>query len=334
MKKTISAAMAGITLAFAAWAPQAQAEAREIRIAEQYGIGYLQLFIIRHEKLIEKHAKADGLGDVKVTWTRFAGGSGMNDALLSKSLDIASGGVAPAITLWAKTHGTVKLIAAMDSMPNLLNSRDPNVKSIRDLSAKDKIAVPAVKVSYQSMILQMAAEQAFGAGQQFRFDPYTVSLSHPDALTALVSGGGEISTHFAAPPFSSQELQKPGVHTILNSYSVLGGPATFNVLYGSQAFHDQNPRLYRAFIKALSDATTLINRDKRAAARIYQAESHDKETPEALYRIVSDPQVSFTMAPQRITKYSDFLYRIGSIKQKPANWKALFFPEVHHLQGS
>src|SRR5471032_1114232 len=125
---------------------QALAEASEIRIAQQYGISYLPTLIIENQKLVEKYAKAAGLGDVKVTWAKFAGANVMNDALLSGSLDIASAGVPPAITLWSKTKGDVKLVTAMNSMPNLLNSRNPKVKSIRDLTEKDKIAVPAVKV--------------------------------------------------------------------------------------------------------------------------------------------------------------------------------------------
>lgn len=313
---------------------QALAEANEIRIAQQFGISYLPTLIIENQKLVEKHAKAAGLGDVKVTWSKFAGANVMNDALLSGSLDIASAGVPPAITLWAKTKGEVKLVAAMNSMPNLLNTRNPNVKSIRDLTDKDKIAVPAVKVGFQPVLLQMAAEKEFGEAHTFKLDPLTVSLSHPDALVALTSGTSEINAHFAAPPFAQQELEKPGIRTILNSYDVLGGPATFNVLYASKKFHDANPKLYGAFLKAYEEATAIINRDKRAAAQTYLTLSKDKDSVEDILKILNDPQVVFTLTPQNVTKFSDFLFKIGTIKQKPANWKELFFPEVHHLQGS
>ncbi|MFT4172660.1 MAG: ABC transporter substrate-binding protein [Rhodocyclaceae bacterium] len=322
----------GVTLA--AGAQWAHAEASELRIAKQYGISYLPMLIIENDKLVEKHAKAAGLGDVKVTWATFAGANVMNDALLSNSLDIASAGVPPAITLWDKTRGDVKLIAAMNSMPNLLNTRNPKIKSIRDFTDKDKIAVPAVKVGFQPVVLQMAALQTFGEGQQFKLDPLTVSLAHPDGLAALLSGVGEISAHFTAPPFSQRELETPGVHTVLNSYDVLGGPATFNVLYGSRRFHDNNPKLYAAFLKAYEEATALINRDKRAAAQRYLDLSKDKDSVQDIYKILNDPQVIFTTTPQNVTKFSDFLYKIGTIKQKPATWKEFFFPEVHALPGS
>lgn len=307
---------------------------REIRIAQQHGISYLPTLIMEDQKLVEKHAREAGLGDVKVTWSKFAGANVMNDALLSGTLDIASAGVPPAITMWDKTKGEVKLVTAMNAMPNLLNSNNPKVKSIRDLTEKDKIAVPAVKVGFQPVLLQMAAAKEFGDAHAFKLDPLTVSLAHPDALAALTSGTSEITAHFASPPFAQQELEKPGIHTILNSFDVLGGPATFNVFYGTKKFHDANPKLYGAFLKAFEEAVAIINHDKRAAAETYLRLSKNKSSQEEILKILNDPQVSFTQTPQNVTKFSDFLFKIGTIKQKPDSWKDLFFPEAHHLQGS
>jgi NitT/TauT family transport system substrate-binding protein len=315
----------------------AHAETGEVRIAQQYGISYLPLMLIEHNNLLEKHVKAAGLGEVKVTWAKFAGGNVMNDALLSNSLDFASAGVAPAVTLWAKTRGTpseVKLVTAMNSMPILLNTRNPNVKTIKDFTEKDKIALPAVKVSIQAVTLQMAAEKAFGEGQQNRLDALTVSLAHPDAQAALLSGSSEITGHFSSPPFQYQQLEKPGIHTVVNSYDVLGGPATFNVIYATSKFRDNNPKTYQAFLAAFAEATAIINRDKKAAAEFYLKTSRDKDTVEDILKMLNDPQVEFTQTPKNITKYTDFLFKIGSIKVKPASWKDLFFPEIHALAGS
>src|SRR5512146_3103753 len=174
-----TALLAGMLAASSA---AARAEMSEINVAQQYGISYLPLMIMEDQKLIEKHAKAAGL-DVKVGWAKFAGGNVMNDAILSGSLQFASGGVAPLVTLWSRTRGNpldVRAVAAIDSMPLYLNTRNPNVKTLKDFTDKDKIALPAVKVSIQAITLQMAAEKAFGPGQQGKLDPLTVTLSHPD----------------------------------------------------------------------------------------------------------------------------------------------------------
>ena len=90
----------------------------------------------------------------------------------------------------------------------------------------EAIALPAVKVSIQAVTLQMAAEKAFGEGQQGKLDALTVSLSHPDAQVALLSGASEITAHFGSPPFQYQQLEKPGIRTVLNSYDVAGGRHT------------------------------------------------------------------------------------------------------------
>ncbi len=324
----------GLLAAVAATSVTARGEMSEIKVAQQYGISYLPLMIMEDQKLIEKHAKAAGI-DVKVGWAKFAGGNVMNDALLSSSLQFASGGVGPLVTLWAKTKGNldVKAVSAINSMPLYLNTRNPAVKSIKDFTDKDKIALPAVKVSIQAITLQMAAEQAFGQGQQNKLDALTVSMSHPDAETALLSGGSEVTAHFTSPPFQYQELEKSGIRTVLNSYEVLGGPATFNVVWTTSKFRSENPKLYEAFIKALDEATAMINRDKRAAAQTYLRLSKDKDTADDIFKMLSDPSIVYTTTPQNVMKYVNFMLKIGSIKVKPDSWKDLFFPNVHSLQG-
>ena len=319
----------------ALFALAARGELSEIKVAQQYGISYLPLMLMEEQKLIEKHAKAAGV-DVKVGWAKFAGGNVMNDALLSNSLQFASGGVGPLVTLWARTKGNldVKAVSAINSMPLYVNTRNPNVKTIKDFTEKDRIALPAVKVSIQAVTLQMAAEKAFGEGQHGKLDALTVSLSHPDAQIALLSGASEINAHFSSPPFQYQQLEKPGIHTVLSSYDVLGGPATFNVVWTTSKFRSENPKLYDAFVKALDEATAIINRDKKAAAEAYLRISKDKDTVADILAMLNDPAIVYTTTPQNVMKYVDFMAKIGSIKVKPDSWKDLFFPNIHGAAGS
>ncbi|HZI83875.1 MAG TPA: ABC transporter substrate-binding protein [Casimicrobiaceae bacterium] len=339
MRKTIvrCAACAPALLAAALLAaPLARAEMTEIKVAQQYGIGYLPLILMEEQKLIEKYARAGGIPDLKVGWAKFAGGNVMNDALLSNSLQFASGGVGPFVTLWARTRGNldVKAVAAIDSMPLFLNTRNPAVKTIKDFTERDRIALPAVKISIQAITLQMAAEKAFGEGQQGKLDPLTVTLSHPDAQVALLSGQSEITAHFGSPPFQYQQLRNPAVHTVLSSYDVLGGPATFNVVWTSSKFRADNPRIYEAFVKALDDAIGQIHADKKAAAEAYLRISRDKDTVQDILAMLNDPAIVFTTTPQNVTKYVDFMFKTGAIKVKPDSWKDLFFPNAHGLPGS
>lgn len=332
--RSILSCAAGAALLATSFA--ARAEVTDLKVAEQYGISYLPLMIMEDQHLVEKYAKEAGINDLKVTWSKFAGGNVMNDALLSNSLHFASGGVAPMITLWAKTRTNygVKAVAALNSMPLYLNTRNPNVKTIKDFTGKDKIALPAVKVSIQAVTLQMAAEQAFGPGKQNALDRLTVTMSHPDGEAALLSGNSEVDSHFTSPPFQYQELEKPGVHKVLDSYQVLGGPASFNLVWTTTKFRDENPKVYAAFTKALDEAIGMINKDKKWAAEAYLRISKDKDSLDDVLKMLNDPEVKYTTTPENVIKYVDFMNKIGSIKAKPASWKDLFFPNVHNLPGS
>jgi NitT/TauT family transport system substrate-binding protein len=327
-------AMVGTTLLVAF--TTARAEVSELAIAQQYGISYLPLMVMEQNKLVEKEAKAAGLGDIKVTWGKFAGGNVMNDALLSGDLHFASGGLGPFLTLWAKTRDNigVKALYSMNSMPLYLNTRNPNVKQLKDFTQADKIALPAAKVSIQAITLQMAAEKAFGPGNHTRLDALTVSQSHPDGMAAMLSGSSEINSHFTAPPFQYTELEKPGIHTVVNSYDVTGGPHTFNVVWASKKFADANPKTFLAFTKAFEDAIVFINKDKKAAAELYIRVAKSKESPAAILKMLNDPNIEFTMTPKNVMKYADFMSRTGVLKVKPDSWKDLFFPAAQHLPGS
>jgi NitT/TauT family transport system substrate-binding protein len=323
-------------LLLAASAP-ARAETGEVRAAQQFGLSYLALMMMEDGKLVEKHAKAAGLGEIKVSWAKLGGPGAMNDALLSGGLDFGSGGVPSLITLWSKTRGTpeeVRGVGALNSMPVNLVTSNPNVRSIRDFTENDKIAVTTVKVSTQALLLQMAAAKEFGEQNYARLDPLTVSLPHPDAMTALLSGGTTITAHFSSPPFQYQEAARPGIRTILSNYEILGGPATFNVVWSTARFRDANPRTYAAFVAAFEEATATINRDKRAAAEVYKRMSGTKETLEELLKMMEDPLVEYTLAPKSTMKTAEFMAKVGTIKEKPASWRDLFFPNVYQLQGS
>jgi NitT/TauT family transport system substrate-binding protein len=320
----------------AALATRARAEPHEIRAAQQYGLSYLALMLMEDGHLVEKHAKAAGLGDLKVTWAKLGGPQAMNDALLSGSLDFGTGGVPSLITLWSKTKGTataVKGVGALNDMPNELIVSRPEVKSIKDLGPQDKIAVTSVKISTQALLLEMAAAKEWGDDKYEKLDSLTVSLAHPDALTALLSKSGAITGHFASPPFSYQETAKPPLHSILSSYDILGGPATFNVVWSTSRFHDQNPKAYSAFVAAFEEANGAINKDKRASAEVYKRMTRTTETLDELLKMMNDPAIVFTLTPHRILKTAEFMHKTGRIKNKPATWQELFFDNLKDREG-
>ena len=315
----------------------ASAQTPEIRLARQFSMGYLQLNVMEHQQLIEKHAKALGIPEVKVSWFTFNGPTAVNEALISGNIDVGSGGVPGLLILWSKTKGTpqeVRGISALSSQPFLLNTKDASIKTIKDFKDSDRIAVPAVRSSVQAITLQMAAAKEFGVKEFTKLDPLTVSMSPPDATIALLKGGAQITGAFSVPPFQYQQLEDPGVHTVLNSFDVMGGSHTFTAAWTSAKFRDGNPVLYKALIAAMKEATDIINKDKQAAAALWIEDSKSKLAPAMVGKIVASPQVRWTLVPENTMKYADFMASVGTLKQKPASWKDYFFPEIYDVNGS
>ncbi|MBJ2151814.1 ABC transporter substrate-binding protein [Paracoccus sp. IB05] len=323
MKLRLSLALA---FGLATVAP-ALAEVDTLRMARQFGIGYLPLTLIEEQGLLEKHAKEAGL-DFKTEWLRFTGGSGMNEALLSGNLDIAAGGVGPALTIWARTQANLKVkgIASLDSMPLYLVTTAPEVKELKDFTSAHKIALPAVKTSIQAITLQMGAEKYLGEGQHAALDAFTVSMGHPDALLALMGGQSEIVAHFGAPPFQDQELKDPRAHKVLDSYDVVGGPHTFNLIWGKSDFVEGNPKTVAVLMAAMEEAMTFINENPEEAAKIWMAAEATNLSEEEVIALITDPRVRWSVTPEGIGPYLEYMSRAGLITTDVTDWKETFFP--------
>ncbi len=324
---------AAASFVFAATA--ASAEPRVVRIAQQFGISYLPLTIMHEKNLLESEGKKLGL-DLKTDWIRFSNGAAMNNALLSGNLDFASGGVGPLVTAWARTKGKqdIKGICALNSMPLYLNTNNPNVKTIKDFTDKDKIALPAVRVSMQAVILQMAALKMFGKGNEHKLDPWTVSLSHPDGLAQLMSFKSEITGHFTSAPFMYIELKDKRIHRVLNSYDVFGGPHTFNVVWAMGDMYKNNPKIVEAFLAALKIAMKEIKDDPEGSAKLWVTVNKSKLPVEEAIAIVKDPENTFTLTPLRTMAVADYMADAQMIPNRPASWKDMFIDAVHDLPGS
>jgi NitT/TauT family transport system substrate-binding protein len=332
--KSIAAILAGAAAAAVLGAAPAQAEGR-IRISEQYGVTYLLLNIAQDQKLIEKHGKQQGV-DIKVEWTQLSGGPAINDALLSGGIDIASAGVGPLLTIWDRTNGkqNVKGVASLGNFPYYLVSNNPKVKTLADLTAKDRIGLPATGVSVQARILQMAAAKQWGDKEFKRLDQYTQTLPHPDAAAAVIAGGTEINAHFGSSPYQEQELaQNPNARIVLNSYDVLGGPSSSTVLYATEKFRSENPKTYRAFTAALAEAAQYASANPEGAADAYLRVSKSTVDRAQLLKIIKNPQVQFKVAPQNTFALAQFLHRVGVLKNQPASWRDYFFDDPAIGQG-
>jgi NitT/TauT family transport system substrate-binding protein len=285
---------------------------------------------------VEKHLAAAGLNDVKVTWAKLGGPAAINDAMLSGHLHFACQGPPSLAVIWDRTRTGigVKALAAVASNNLWLNTRNPNIRSLKDFSDADRIAIPSLKVSMQAVMLHIAAEQVWGRGNHTKLDHITVGLPHPEALAAVLTQAHEVNTHFATSPFHEAEM-KAGLRTVISGFDIMGGPTTGVTFTSYEKFRADNPKTFAAVNKAYDEALDWINADKRRAAKLYIEMTNERRlTEDDLTLSFSGQDMQYTKVPSQLGRIVDFLYRVGVVKSEPASWKDLFFQEAFGLPGS
>ncbi len=317
----------------------AGAEENTVRISYQFGLGFLTVLVVLDQDLIEKNAEKLGLHDVKATGVQLSGAAITNDSLLSGSIDLAAGGVGGLLTLWDKTNENVKGVVALNDMALVLNTNDPKIKTLKDyVGVQDhKIALPAVKVGLHAIVLQMAAQKTLGPGKQYDLDKLTLSLPHPDGYSALVSGRGEIRSHFTSQPFAylEQHSSNKDIRQVLSSYDVLGGPHNNTLLYATAKWAKANPKLLQAVFNAVKDAENWINANPKDAAEFFKQKTKSKLDVPDIESIIRNPQLTaYQPEPKATMKFAAFYRQIGRIKHNPASWKDFFFDVAYQLNGS
>jgi len=335
--KSIISIFVATLVSIMCFATAASAEVNEVRISKGFGILYLPLIVMEDQKLLEKHAKLAGLGDVKVSWLMLDGGNVINDAMMAGTLDFAGTGAPGFITLWAKAKGIPNVevvgVAGMSSTSLWLNTNNPDLKSLADFSSKDKIALPGIKTSLAAVVLQMIVAKEFGEENYAKLDPLTISLPHPEALAALVGGGTEINAHFTSPPFQYVEAKTPGIHRVLSSTDYLGN-ITLDVTFAPKKFVDANPKMTQAFIDALDEANALIANDRKLASEIFAKNSKVKVEPADAQEMIEDKDAKFDTTPNGIMNFAEFMHRAGLIKVVPSKWSDMFVPQLSARKGS
>jgi len=313
-------------------------EVSSIVMVSQHGLPYLPLMVMGTLQLVEKHAGKLGIASLKPDYKSLGGTQSLIDALLSRQMDFGVTGVPGLATLWDKTAGTayeIRALSAVQSMPFMLVTNRPSIRTLKDFTDQDRIAVPAIKVSSQAICLQMAAAKEWGDDQYARLDAYTITRSHPDAAVSVMSKGTEINSHYSVAPYYYYELASAGVHTVLKSYDTLGGPGTNGVMLMTKKFRDANPKVTQAVYAALSEAEDFINKNPGEAAQIYIKTTNEKRSnQEEMIKFIADPDNIWTTMPQQTMTFAGFMHKVGTMKRQPSSWKDLYMPECHELAGS
>lgn len=336
MRCTVKSVLAttALTAIVVAGSTAVRAETDTVNMAQQFGLLYVPLHVVMDQKLVQKHAKKMGIKVPNIKMYKISGGANINKALLAKTLDFGAHGVGPALKLWGKTNGKFKVAFSMADMPLKLNTNDPSVKTVEDyLTVKNhKIATPAAKVSIQAVTLQMFAAGKWGKAE--KLDHLVVSMKHPIALAAIMSGGQTVKSHFATLPYSYQELKSGKVRTVITSYDILGGQHSVLVMSARASFKKENPKTYQAVINAYDEAFAWIEKNPVKAAETFIKYTKSKMDPNTVKALLTNKkEIEFSALPKHTMKYANFLHKIGDIPQAKS-WKDYYFDNNHKMNGS
>ncbi len=230
-------------------------EKTKLTIAEQFGIAYAPIQVMKDEGLLEK-----ALPDVEVEWVQLGGPTAIREGMLAGDIDIGFMGIGPML-LGVDTGMEWKCFSALSANEVSFVTNREDIQSLADITPEDRIAILSPGCT-QHILLCMAAEQQFGDPEYF--DKQLVSLSHPDAMSAMLAGG-EIVLHITTPPYADLELEN-GMHKILTGQEVMGSSFTFICGVANTGLYEEHRTVYDAFLTCLDESIGEINADLPAAA--------------------------------------------------------------------
>lgn len=285
---------------------------KTIRIAEQYGIAYAPVQIMKAQGLLEKNCPG-----IEISWEQMSNTAAIREAMVADRLDAGFMAIPPFLIGWDNGMDW-KIATGLSSVPTGLVTKT-SVNGLAELGEQDRIAVPQPG-SVQHILLAMACDRDFANPQ--KLDNQLVTLSHPDGMNALLSGT-DVTAHFTATPYLEKELATPGFHQILSGNQAFGGEFSFIVGVTTKKLNDENPEVYVAFNQSVAEAITFINDHPQEAAVILSPVYDLPEAEVLSYLTATDTKYSNTV--KGLQTFSDFMLKTGYLKKSFENPKAVIW---------
>lgn len=310
---------------------RAAARSADIRIGVGHGIGFLPLYLAQDLKLFEKHAKIAGLTS-RISIQRFNNAAPLQQAMAKGEIAAGAYGLS-AFLLSRDTAKEMLVVSGLTTLPLVLITARPNLKSLSDLRTNDRIAVPLQTAPQMSYLRIQADGSAFGGWNRLR--KQIVVMPHQEALEALTEGKENIAAYFSSPPFTQIALKQPKVRTLLSSADIMGGKTSFLVIAASRETLTTQPKLADIVSKAVEEASTIIRNDpRRAAVTWLKYEPSNTLDARAVEAVLRDLKDDFGSGVFGVEAASAVLSQNGRLKKAPASWKDVVAPVLASGSGS
>jgi NitT/TauT family transport system substrate-binding protein len=289
-------------------------------IVTQPDLGYAPLQIVDAAGWL----KAD-LPKVNVEWKELNSGSAIQAGMLSGTIDVGAGGIAPFVLGYSKGVDW-RLLSSLDDMDLWLVCK-PSIHSLKDIKPGDKISVVA-PTSIQAIVLKKGAQQELGNPNAL--DANLVIQPHPVAYQSFLTG--TIACDLGALPFQQEEVAHGG-RKVWSSFQAFG-PSTFNGVFVMRSFYGSHTREMQILFNDIQRAIKLLNDDPRQAAQYVAQYNKGQMTADQAYALIKAPGVSWTNVPHGYVEYARFMKSAGLIDKVPGSWKELVFPNLRSVSGS
>ncbi|MDL2205993.1 ABC transporter substrate-binding protein [Eubacteriales bacterium OttesenSCG-928-N13] len=290
--------------------------ADSLNIAYQYGMSYAPLLIMKEQGLIEKHYGQE----VEINWQVLNSGAAINEGMTAGSIDIGAMGVGPAVT-GVMVGIPYKIFSALSSQPHGIMTNVETVTALKDITPDMQIAMVNIG-SIQHILLAMACEKELGDAHAL--DQNILAMSHPDGMTALVSGA--VECQLTTSPYLFREAEFDNLHKISSIEDVWPNGNTFIVGMASNRLHDENPDLYNAVVEAMKEATLFLTENRKAAAELLC--ENENVTAETMLTWLSDPACGYDVQLKGVMTMATFMADNGFIPKGPSELSELAYDNV------
>ncbi len=277
-------------------------EDKKIVVAEQYGIAYAPLTLMKEAGILE-----EVLGDdYQVEWVKLANMAAIREAMVADSLDVGFMGIPPFL-IGLDNDMEWKIMGGLSESPLGLVVSDPEITSLEELLGSGKIALPQPG-SIQHILLSMTAKDILGDAKAF--DNQLVSMKHPDGMMALLNSD-EVVAHYTSPPYLFQELDEASTHLLTKGTDGTKGDFTFIVGVCLESFYEDPA--YEPFQEALVQCIDLINKRDEEAISIL-ADAYELEV-DTLLDYMGRDGMSYGLEIKGLEKFIGFMVEEEYIKE-------------------
>jgi NitT/TauT family transport system substrate-binding protein len=289
-----------------------------ISIAEQFGLAYAPLQIMKENKILEKNYPG-----VEIKWKQLGNTAAIREAMLSNQIEVGFMAIPPFLIGLDKGMEW-KIATGLSESPVALVTNKENIKSIVDFSKVDRIALPQPG-SIQHILLAMQCEKEFGDAK--KLDNLIVTLAHPDGMNALLSSR-DITAHFTTPPYLFKELEQNNIHQILDGKDAIGTDFTFVVGVTTNKFHDIKPKLYKAFIKSLKESIDYIQGNPEKCAEILAPIY--KLSKEEVLKYITHKDMIYTDEVKGLNEFAKFMKINNYISKEYSDKSSTMWEDVKY----